>query len=50
LVAVLFRETPPATLEGPGLEIAGEIERALLASGERIALKGRSLQLLWLAR
>lgn len=28
-VAVLFRETPPATLEGLGLEIAGEIERAL---------------------
>lgn len=28
-VAVLFRETPPATLEGLGLDIAGEIERAL---------------------
>ena len=28
-VAVLFREIPPATLEGLGLEIAAEIERAL---------------------
>ncbi|MDA8110753.1 MAG: nucleotidyltransferase domain-containing protein [Betaproteobacteria bacterium] len=28
-VAVLFRETPPASLEGLGLDIAGEIERAL---------------------
>jgi predicted nucleotidyltransferase len=28
-VAVLYRETPPSTLEGLGFEIAGEIERAL---------------------
>jgi uncharacterized protein len=28
-VAVLFRETPPATLESLGFDIAGEIERAL---------------------
>jgi predicted nucleotidyltransferase len=28
-VAVLFRDTPPATLEGLGLDIAGDIERAL---------------------
>jgi uncharacterized protein len=28
-IAVLFRETPPATLEGLGFDIAGEIERVL---------------------
>lgn len=44
-VAVLFRQTPPATLEGLGFDLKGELERALGQTVDLIVLNRASLDL-----